>query len=85
MTGLWQSVTGYPSRGRRGGNMKTYTTIQGDMWDLISHKAYGSEKYMGLLMQNNMELLDTFIFSSGTVLKVPELEAETETDIPAWR
>lgn len=85
MTGLWQSVTGYPSRGRRGGSMKTYTTIQGDMWDSISYKAYGSEKYMGLLMQNNMELLDTFIFGSGTVLKVPELEAETETDIPAWR
>ncbi len=65
--------------------MKTYTTIQGDMWDSISYKLYGSEKYMGLLMRSNMELLDTFIFGAGTVLSVPELEAETEPDIPAWR
>ncbi|MCM1307583.1 MAG: tail protein X [Butyrivibrio sp.] len=65
--------------------MKTYTTIQGDMWDSVSYKVYGSEKYMGLLMQRNMERLDTFIFGSGTVLYVPELESETESDIPAWR
>lgn len=65
--------------------MKTYTTIQGDMWDSISYKLYGSEKYMGLLMRSNMELLDTFIFGADTVLSVPELEAETEPDIPAWR
>lgn len=85
MTDLWQNAIGYRFRGCRGGSMKIYTTIQGDMWDSISYKAYGSEKYMGLLMQKNMELLDTFIFGSGTVINVPELEAETETDIPAWR
>ena len=22
--------------------MKTYTTVQGDMWDMIAHKALGS-------------------------------------------
>lgn len=63
----------------------TYTTIQGDMWDSISHKVYGSEKYMGVLMQNNMELLDTFIFGAGTVLTVLDLEAEAESDMPSWR
>lgn len=65
--------------------MKTYTTIQGDMWDSIAYKLYGNEKHMGLLMQNNMELLDIFIFSSGTVLNVPELEEESEADMPSWR
>ncbi len=65
--------------------MKTYTTIQGDMWDSIAYKLYGDEKYMGLLMQNNLELLDIFIFSSGTVLNVPELESESEADMPSWR
>jgi len=65
--------------------MKTYTTIQGDMWDSIAYKLYGNEKYMGLLMQNNMELLDIFIFGAGTVLNVPELASEVETDMPSWR
>lgn len=65
--------------------MKTYTTIQGDMWDSIAYKLYGNEKYMRLLMQNNMELLDIFIFGAGTALNVPELDLESETDMPSWR
>lgn len=65
--------------------MKTYTTIQGDMWDSIAYKLYGNEKYMCLLMWDNIELLDIFIFGAGTVLNVPELESEFEMDMPSWR
>ena len=39
---------------------KTYTTQQGDAWDAIAHKVYGSETYTGWLMQNNLPLLDIF-------------------------
>ena len=24
----------------------TYSTVQGDMWDMISYRVYGSEKYV---------------------------------------
>ena len=65
--------------------MKIYTTIQGNMWDSIAYKLYGDEKYMCQLMQCNLELLDIFIFGAGTVLNVPELELESETDMPSWR
>ena len=65
--------------------MRTYTTIQCDMCDSIAYKVYGSEKYMGLLMTSNLQLLDVFIFSAGTVLSVPEVTIEEETDKPAWR
>ena len=41
---------------------KTYTTQQGDAWDAIAHKVYGSETYTGWLMQNNLPLLDIFVF-----------------------
>lgn len=64
---------------------KTYTTIQGDMWDSISYKVYGNEKYMGLLMQGNPEHIETFIFGAGTVLTVPALKEETTADLPSWR
>lgn len=65
--------------------MKTYITIQGDMWDSIAYRMYGSEKYMDVLMKANMGLLDIFIFGAGTVLSVPELGAEEETEMPSWR
>ena len=32
---------------------KTYTTVQGDTWDLISFALYGTEKYVGELMESN--------------------------------
>ena len=64
---------------------RVYTTIQGDMWDAISYKVYGDEKYMGLLMQANQELLDIFIFGAGTILIVPEQKEEVISDVPLWR
>ena len=30
--------------------MNTYTTIQGDMWDSIAKKVYGTERAMDILM-----------------------------------
>ena len=63
-----------------------YTTIQGDTWDMISYKVYGSEKYVGVLMQENVELLDVFIFSSGVTVVTPEIsDEEDELDLPPWR
>ena len=34
----------------------TYTTQQGDAWDVIAFRVYGSEQYTGFLMQANFEL-----------------------------
>lgn len=65
--------------------MEMYTTIQGDMWDSIAYRLYGNEKYMDILMKANQKLLDIFIFSAGTVLEVPALNAEAEKDLPPWR
>lgn len=61
-----------------------YKTKQGECWDEIAKKVYGSEKYIGYLMQNNLPLLDITVFSAGTEVKIPELPAD-ETNIPLWR
>lgn len=61
-----------------------YTTHQGECWDEAAKAIYGNEKYTGYLMENNMPLLDTMVFSAGTQLKTPELPRE-ETDLPPWR
>lgn len=64
---------------------KTYTTIQGDTWDLIAYKLYGSEKYMKNLIEANWPLLEVLVFSSGTVLNVPDIPEDSDEDAPFWR
>lgn len=63
----------------------TYTTIQGDTWDLISYKLFGSEKYMKNLIEANWPLLEVLVFSSGTVITVPDLLEDNDEDAPFWR
>ena len=64
---------------------KTYTTIQGDTWDLIAYKLYGSEKYMKNLIEANWPLLEVLVFSSGTVINVPDIPEDSDEDVPFWR
>ncbi len=64
----------------------TYTTQQGDAWDVIAFRVYGSEKYTGFLMQANFKHLDTFVFDAGVVLQTPALpEDAEESAAPFWR
>ncbi len=64
---------------------KTYTTIQGETWDGIAYKIYGGEKYATDLMAANYRYLDILVFSSGTVLTVPDLPEEGGQNFPEWR
>lgn len=65
--------------------MKQYTTSQGDTWDLMAYDLYGSEQYMHLLMQANMPLIDTLVFSAGVVINVPDLLPEMPSNLPFWK
>ena len=61
-----------------------YITRQGECWDEVAKAVYGSEKHVGILMQNNMNLLDIAVFSAGTEIRAPTLSAE-ESNLPPWR
>ena len=63
----------------------TYTTIQGDTWDSMAYRLYGDEKYMRYLIEANWPQIDIMVFSSGTVLQVPDLPQEPDEDMPYWR
>ena len=66
--------------------MSTYTTVQGDTWDLIAYKLYGDENYADVLMQSNYPYLDFFVFPADIVLNVPEVSrSENDFEIPEWR
>ena len=65
--------------------MSTYTTIQGDTWDLISFRVFGEEKYMRYLIEANWDLADVLSFSPGIKINIPELPEEIDEDAPFWR
>lgn len=62
----------------------SYKTVQGQTWDMIAKDVYGKEEYADVLMEANPKLLDTFIFSAGTVLNTTEIGTETK-ELPPWR
>ena len=55
---------------------KTYTTIQGDMWDSIAFSKLGSEAYTDRLMNLNPQYL---------VLKLPDLVEDVSDTLPPWK
>lgn len=66
--------------------MTTYTTRQGDTWDMISYRLTGSPEQIILLMQANSKYTETFIFPAGVVLDVPELNSIIDYDtLPPWK
>lgn len=65
--------------------MREYVTLQGDTWDLIAFRVYGSERYMTLLIETNPEHRETVIFPAGVRLKAPEVTAPIPSTLPPWK
>lgn len=63
----------------------TYTTKQGDRWDMIAYKLWGNEHYMSELLAANKQYRDVFIFSAGVELTVPEITEAASSVLPPWR
>lgn len=64
---------------------KTYTTIQGDMWDKIAHEQMGSVLHMDKLVKANVRHAATVIFPAGVVLTIPAVEDEVDMQLPPWQ
>lgn len=66
--------------------MKTYTTVQGDCWDVIAYKVLGNENYMSQLIEANKQHREVFVFPAGVVLTIPEIVEDTvDKTVPPWR
>lgn len=65
--------------------MKTYVTVQGDMWDSIAFQQMGNEKYVTDLLSANPEHLQTFIFPAGVTLQIPDVSEDEPSSLPPWR
>ncbi len=69
--------------------MEYYTTVAGDVWDIIAKKFYGNELMADRIMQDreNITLLDYAVFPFGIVLHIPEVTEEQsyQDNLPDWR
>ena len=63
----------------------TYTSIQGDTWDMIAYKVYGKESAMVQLIEATSDLANIAIFPSGIKLVCPPVAPETSRVLPPWR
>ena len=64
---------------------KTYTTTQGDMWDLIAKRLYNDEASLNVLLEANQRYADMVLFPAGVELDAPEYTAPVTSMLPPWR
>ena len=66
--------------------MRTYTTIQGDMWDSIAFSQMESDAHIGDLMLANRKYLGYYIFPAGIELIIPDITEDNVPDtLPPWK
>jgi phage tail protein X len=64
---------------------RTYITVQGDMYDYISLKEYGTELLGHRLMEANPALHLIRIFGGGITLQVPDMPAVRTVNLVPWK
>jgi len=65
--------------------VKTYTTTQGDMWDLIAHTQLGDVAHTDKLMSVNRQHLGYYIFPAGVILCLPDILPDVSDSLPPWK
>lgn len=64
---------------------KTYTTVQGDMWDSIAFSQLESVAYTDKLMSLNPQHLGYYTFPAGLTLKLPDSTETVNDTLPPWK
>lgn len=64
---------------------KTYTTIAGDMWDMIAYKVYKNETYIAQLIKANEQYKTIAVFPAGMKLTCPDIDTVNTGLLPPWR
>ena len=65
--------------------LNTYTTIQGDTWDIIAYKTLNDCKYMGEVMAANKQHIGTIVFSAGVTIVIPDIKTAAASTLPPWK
>lgn len=60
-----------------------YRTQQGDTWDLISFKHFGTEIYSRQIAEYNSAYIKYVLFPPGVIIYIPSINKQTGGD-PPW-
>jgi phage tail protein X len=63
---------------------KTIKTRDGDWYDIISLREYGSEFYLDRIIDANPRYYDVTRFADGISLTIPDLPTPGVTGYPPW-
>ena len=63
-----------------------HITRQGETWDIISLRHYGTEKRASLLLRANPAHMGVLFFGGGVTLRIPErTDREPALPAPPWK
>jgi len=65
--------------------VKTYRTVQGDMWDSIAYSQMGGTNYTDQLMNANQRYREYYIFPAGILLTIPDTVEPASDSLPPWK
>lgn len=63
----------------------SYTTVDGDTYDMIALDMYYDEFKASLIADANPKYAGTVVFPAGVVLRVPVIQAADVSTMPPWR
>lgn len=65
--------------------MNSYTTTQGDTWDMIAYRLWGSEYLYPVLLEANYKYRHIVFFDADIKLNVPEsVDTSIYNERPPW-
>ncbi len=65
--------------------MRQIKTKSGDTWDSIALRELGSELLMNKVIDANLQYSQIVIFDKDTLLNIPEISTENNSNLPPWR
>lgn len=64
--------------------MNIYNPKQGETWDEVSYKVYGTDEYMHILLRDNLSLSHLLTFTGNENIVVPDIPEEELEVVPPW-
>lgn len=65
--------------------MKQYSTVSGDTWDKIAFTELGDENLAGVIIEANIEHVETVLFKADVQLFIPEVPETLSENLPPWK
>ncbi len=65
--------------------MTMHRTVDGETWDYLSLKYYGTEKLMHLIISANPDLAYMHVLRGGLEIVIPDPPETVEEELPPWK